>query len=476
MKMRSIPIKARLAAWYFVIMAMAMSTLGGLALAGMEHSIRTTVNEQLEGRVGMIGKLLQNYAPARTQTRLAAELHQSLGPDGKEILVQIFDEHGGRVFQSSWLEGRTLISAGDAERIQRKRHPYFNAAPDGEPFHGISANVVAGPHRYSIQVAQNMDDFDEATSRFRHLLLAIIPAVLIVASLVGYWMSRLALAPVDQITRAAQEISGRNLSARLAVPEGGDELARLAETLNAMLKRIDLALKQIAQFTADASHELRTPIALMRTRAELALRRPRSAEEHRGTIEQLHAEIVRTSELVERLMLLARTDSGASLVRYVGVELAQLVGEVLAQTSVLAEQKQLIVESSLGSTPVWVLGDAQYLRQLVVILIDNAVKYTPAPGKITVSLEQSNGSAILSVADTGIGIEHLELENIFERFYRADRARSRETGGAGLGLAIGRWIAESHRGTLTAESQPGVGSVFRVSLPLTVAAPNSEKA
>jgi signal transduction histidine kinase len=233
-----------------------------------------------------------------------------------------------------------------------------------------------------------------------------------------------------------------------------------------MLERIDLALKRIAQFTADASHELRTPVALMRTRTELALRRPRSAAENQETIEQLHGEIVRTSDLVEKLMLLARADSGASLLRFETVELVQLVQDVLAQTSVLAEHKQLILEANLASTPVWVQGDAQFLRQLFVILIDNAVKYTPAPGRIAVTLSTSNGSVILSIADTGIGIEAVDLKNIFERFYRADKARSRETGGAGLGLAIGRWITESHRGTLTAESKPGVGSTFFVSLPL----------
>ena len=152
------------------------------------------------------------------------------------------------------------------------------------------------------------------------------------ASLGGYWISRRAPAPVDEITRAAQRISGTNLSSRLAVPDSGDELARLAQTLNAMLERIDLGVKQVAQFTADASHELRTPITLMRTRAELALRRPRSAEENQQTIEALYSETVRTSELVERLMLLARADSGALLMRMEDVELVELVENVLART------------------------------------------------------------------------------------------------------------------------------------------------
>jgi heavy metal sensor kinase len=462
--MRSIPIKVRLTAWYFIIMAIGMSALGALALSGMRHSIRSTVNEQLMDRIAVVRKLI--VASAESQGTLGDGLRENFAPDSMEELIQVADENGSWVFQTNWLKTRTLLSPARASEIRKKRHPIFDVKIDGEPFHGISETVVAGGHNYSVQVAQNMDDFDEALSRFRRLLLAIIPALLLAASLAGYWISKRALAPVDSITRAAQEISGSNLSARLAVPNSGDELERLVDTLNAMLERIDLALKRIAQFTADASHELRTPVALMRTRTELALRRPRSAAENQETIEQLHGEIVRTSDLVEKLMLLARADSGASLLRFETVELVQLVQDVLAQTSVLAEHKQLILEANLASTPVWVQGDAQFLRQLFVILIDNAVKYTPAPGRIAVTLSTSNGSVILSIADTGIGIEAVDLKNIFERFYRADKARSRETGGAGLGLAIGRWITESHRGTLTAESKPGVGSTFFVSLPL----------
>ena len=463
---RSIPIKVRLTAWYFVVMAVAMSALGALALAGMEHSIRSTVDEQLVARIDVVKKLIVDVPPTQSPARLATALRENLGPDSEEELVQIFDENGNSIFQSTWLQSRALLSPAGAAQVQKKRKPFFDAEIGGEPFRGMSKSVAAGSHTYSIQVAQNMDDFIEATSRFRRLLLAVIPASLLAASLAGYWISKRALSPVDQITRAAQEISGTNLSARLAVPNSGDELARLAETLNAMLGRIDLALKQIAQFTADASHELRTPIALMRTRAELALRRPRSAAENQETIEQLYAEILRTSELVERLMLLARADSGASLLRFETVELVQLVQDVLAQTSVLAEHKQLELEADLARSPICVHGDSQFLRQLFIILIDNAVKYTPAPGKIKVTLAASNGLASFSVSDTGIGIEPADLENIFERFYRADKARSRETGGTGLGLAIGRWIAESHQGTLAAQSRPGTGSTFSVNLPL----------
>lgn len=464
MRLISIPIKVRLTALYFLIMAIGMSALGGLALAGMRHSIHSTMDEQLTDRMAAVQKLI--IAASQSSVALAEELHKDLPSNGEEELVQVADENGNLVFRSDWLKTRTLPAADRTSSIQNQKHSFFDAKIDAEPFHGISGTVVSAGHNYSVQIAENMDDFENALLRFGRLLLEVIPALLIAASLAGYWISGRALAPVDSITRAAQEINGKNLSVRLAVPNSGDEIARLADTLNAMLERIDFARKRTAQFTADASHELRTPVALMRTRAELALRHPRTAEENQETIERLYAEILRVSELVERLMLLARADSGASLLRFEAVELGQLLRDVLAQTSVLTEHEQLALVADLASSPVWVLGDAQFLRQLSVILIDNAVKYTPAPGKITVTLSISNGFAEFSVSDTGIGIGAPDLENIFARFFRTDKARSRDTGGAGLGLAIGRWIAETHQGTLSAKSRPGAGSTFTVSLPL----------
>jgi heavy metal sensor kinase len=447
-------------------MAVAMTALGWVALAGMQHSIRSTVDGQLAIRGRIVQNLVAAFPPEHSPDRLKSELRENLGPDSKELLVRISDEAGNIPYQSDWLARHDLPVPAHIDEAEHRHKPFFDSKVAGDPYRGVSLSVASGGHIYAIVIAQNMDDFEEATSRFHRLLLTLIPLWLLAASAGGYWMSRKAMAPVDEITRTAQKISAQNLSARLAVPESGDELARLAETLNAMLERLDQAMKQITQFTADASHELRTPIALMRTRAELALRRPRSPEENQETIAELHNELLRTSELVERLMLLARADSGVSMLRIAPVELAQLAGEVLRQTSVLAQQKGLEVEAALGKHSVWVQGDAQFLRQLVTILIDNAVKYTTAPGRITVGLHASSKAASILVSDTGIGIEADDLQKIFERFYRADKARSRHTGGIGLGLAIGRWIAEAHGGTLAVESQPGKGSTFRLNLPL----------
>jgi heavy metal sensor kinase len=460
MNFKSIPIGVRLTAWYFVIMAIGMSSLGWVAVASMKWSIRRTVDEQLEDRMKGVGELITRSVHSPKHDSLVEELREHSELGSEEILLQVADESGNWVYQSRWIRRNPLPSF-----VPPAKKPFSNIKAHGIPLRVMSSVLTIDGHRFNVQVAQPMDDFYESLERFRNLLVALIPVLLIVASGAGYWMSRRALAPVDQIIRASQEINIHNLSARVAVPGSGDELQRLAETLNEMLGRIDSSLRRITQFTADASHELRTPVTLMRTRAELSLRRPRTEAEYRDTIEQLHAELVRTSDLLEKLMLLARADSGFALLQFSSVDLGAMVRDVLRQTEALVEHKQLTLRADVPDSEVWVEGDAQFLRQLFVILIDNAVKYTPAPGTITVALAATDTTVSIAVSDTGIGMEASDLRNIFDRFYRADKARTRESGGAGLGLAIGRWIAESHGGTIVAESSPGEGATFRVTLP-----------
>src|SRR2546428_263395 len=244
-----------------------------------------------------------------------------------------------------------------------------------------------------------------------------------------------------------------------------------------MLERLESAFKRISQFTADASHELRTPVALMRTTAELSLRKPRPEAEYREALTQILRELETTSALVEKLMLLARADSGVEALQFAPLDLAENLREACRQGHTLAQAKQISLQEQIANRPVIVEGDAHALQRLFLILIDNAVKYTPAEGRVTASLTDTNGFAVAEIRDTGIGIATVDLPHIFERFYRADKARSREMGGVGLGLSIGRWIAEAHGGAIEVESTPSQGSVFRVRLPISkgepeVSAPN----
>ncbi len=301
--------------------------------------------------------------------------------------------------------------------------------------------------------------------RLREVLLWATPFVLLIGSLGGYWMSRRALQPVDEITRAAQSIGIENLSQRLEVPRAGDELRRLSETWNSMLARLEGAVKRLSQFTADASHELRTPITLIRATAELTLRRDRPVETYREALRQIIDESDRTARLIEDLLLLARADAGLPALPLDRVELTPLVRDVCEQGQILAEERQLEISAEAPEQPVYVEANDPALRRLLLLLVDNAVKYTPAGGRITVSVGMDPSGATVTVSDTGIGIPDAALPHVFERFYRVDESRSREAGGAGLGLAIAQWIAERHHASLEAESVVGQGSAFRVRFP-----------
>jgi heavy metal sensor kinase len=334
------------------------------------------------------------------------------------------------------------------------------------PLRVWSEKVNVGGQTYLIQSAFEMDDFYEALNHFALLLFIAIPTMLLCATAGGYWISTRALAPVDQITQTARTISAQNLSSRLVVPNTGDELQRLSETLNGMLERLEAAFKKITQFTADASHELRTPVAVMRTRAELSLRKARSADEYRDVITEVLAELEKTSGLIEQLMFLARADSGSEAPHFAATNIADVLREACHQGSALAEAKQIAFQEHISKDSMWIQGDAGSLRRLFLILIDNAVKYTPASGQIEVSLQRNDGFAVAQVRDNGIGIAEADLPNVFERFYRADKARTRESGGVGLGLSIGRWITEVHAGTIEVHSSPGRGSIFQIRLPI----------
>jgi heavy metal sensor kinase len=330
----------------------------------------------------------------------------------------------------------------------------------------LATSTDVNGETYRILVATPLDPTEATLRRVQLLLLWSIPAVLLLASLGGYWISRRALAPVDELTQAARTIGIQNLSQRLTVPATGDELQRLSETWNDMLARLEAAVKRLSQFTADASHELRTPIALIRTTAELTLRRERSVETYREALAQIVAESEKTARLVEDLLLLARADAGFPTLPLARVELTPLVRDVCKQGQVLAEAKQLEISAELPEEPIFVEANDPALRRMLLLLLDNALKYTPAGGRITLSVARNNGSATVAVRDTGIGIPETALPHVFERFYRVDESRSRDGGGTGLGLSIAKWIAERHNANLEAESVVGQGSVFRIRFPL----------
>jgi signal transduction histidine kinase len=247
----------------------------------------------------------------------------------------------------------------------------------------------------------------------------------------------------------------------------GDEIQRLSDTLNEMLDRIETAFLRVTQFTADASHELRTPVSLIRTEAELALRRSRAEAEYKESLRHILLEAERTTSLIEQLLALARADSGRESLRIQPVDLRSVMSSVVDGWRRVSTMQNLQFTTNISDQTTFVMGDESLLRRLADILLDNAFKYTPSPGSVYLSLEQRVERAVITVQDSGVGIAKEDQDKIFERFYRVDKARSRAQGGTGLGLAIAQWIVAQHRGSITVESRPGEGATFQVELPLT---------
>ena len=458
--MKSLSIGARLTAWYSLILAVSLGLFGTVAYFAMIHSIRVTVDPALRQRIQAASDIIREDAPsgvAALQDEFR-ELADGQGPDAK---LRIAYENGAVIFASADLQ-----VAREPRRTSDPSHPFISRIGNAR-YRFLRDKVEINGTRYDVEVASSLSDYDHALERFRIVLYSAAPAFLVLAALGGYWLSRRALAPVDQITGAARTIGAQDLSRRLAVPRASDELQRLANTLNEMLGRLEAAFQRVTQFTADASHELRTPVSVMRTSAELALRKPRSDAEYREALARILSESERVSRLIDQLLLLARADSAPAALPVVRTDLAAALQAACNEAKVLAESKQLKFEQSIPAESVWVLGDAASLQRLFIILLDNAVKYTPAGGEINVRLRCDDGQAVAEIRDSGIGIAPQDLPHIFDRFYRSDRARSRESGGTGLGLAIGRWIADAHRGEIRVESVPAKGSDFEVRIPLS---------
>ncbi|HXA65849.1 MAG TPA: heavy metal sensor histidine kinase [Bryobacteraceae bacterium] len=457
--MPRLSIRLRLTLLYSLVLLTALSLfVCGIWLTANHRlmaSVDSALVEQAKGVITVIRNELDPAHPEQLQEELTE--YAQATPDGN--LIEVRDAKDLQILRSKVVapERAGMGTTGSAFGDQKIGHAHYRTYASTALVKGSSFRVlVATPLRETRSILRDL----------HVLLLWTAPAVLLIAALGGYLISRRALAPVDEITQAARSIGIQNLSRRLTVPATGDELQRLSATWNDMLARLESAVKRLSQFTADASHELRTPIALIRTTAELTLRRDRSPEKYREALTEIVMESERTSRLVEDLLLLARADAGLPALPLENLELTPLVRDICEQGQVLAEARQLQISTDLPDEPVFVQANDPALRRLLLLLVDNAVKYTPAGGRITVSIGQDTGGATLAVRDTGIGIPDSALPHVFERFYRADDSRNRDAGGAGLGLSIAKWIAERHHASLEAESVLGQGSTFRVRFPL----------
>jgi heavy metal sensor kinase len=460
---KKLSIGLRLTLWYLAIFLVAEVIFGVGMWLILRQNLFDIADGVIEGQASDLERFLQARKDLPT-AQLQAEISEDYRIESSEDYLQISDASGNSIYRSRFFEEHPLppLAPDDLGRPL-----YQNRKLGHERFRILSKQIEVSDRVFTVRIGHPMHEETETLDDFRRYLLWFAPLLLLGASAGGYWLSRRALAPVDALARTARTISGHNLSSRLEQLHTGDELQRLSDTLNEMLARIESAFLRITEFTADASHELRTPIALIHTEAELALRRSRDEAEYREALRHILLEADRTAKLIEELLALARADSRREALDLHPIDLLPILRESASKWNQVASLHNLEFEQQLNLPHLPLVGDENALRRVVDILLDNALKYTPAPGKVTLSAEQQPRRVVVTVEDTGIGIAPEDQARIFERFYRVDKARSRELGGAGLGLAIAQWIVQLHGGSITVKSELGKGSLFEIEFPVT---------
>jgi heavy metal sensor kinase len=460
-------LRARLTLWYAVGLSLVLSIFGALLYGTVRYQLIRHHDADLQTAAVTVVRVLSEQEDCE---HLLPAQRAELDRVGRVVL---FHELDG--------EGRIFYRSPNSDTITAALNEVFRADVDGSRFDTISdasrplrvyseAYRSRAGRRGVIHVVERLGDVPAPLASLRFTLLLMTPLAVLLSAAGGYYLARRALAPVDEVTRMAREIEADSLGRRLPVPAARDEISRLSATINEMLARLERSFEAMKRFTADASHELRGPLATMRSAIDVALSRPREPSEYQATLTSVGEDVERLRSITQDLLVLARADAGHVNIARHPVRLDTLASEVAESIRPAADAAGLDVQVRCAG-PVVVSGDEAWLRQLVLNLLDNAVKFarqspaSPTRGRIAVSVSATDGSADLVIEDSGPGIPEASLERIFERFYRADGARSYETsGGFGLGLSIVSWIAEAHGGSIHAANRPGGGTAFTLSL------------
>jgi heavy metal sensor kinase len=462
--MKKVSIGFRLTLWYLMIFAVAQFLFGiGMWFVLRQH-LYGMADDALKAQVEDLTNLMNAQKEKnRKVAKMQEEVSEAYDLEHSGDFLQVYDQEGNWIFRAPLLQKSQFAPVAPAAI---KHRSFKNVWLEGNPYRFVTQRIDVYGRSYSVQTGVPITEVTATLGVFERYLIILAPLLLFAAATGGYWLSRKALSPVDAITRTARNINGGNLSARLENLRSGDELQRLSDVLNEMLERIESAFQRVSQFTADASHELRTPISLIRAEAEITLRSSEGEEEYREALRHILLEAERTSSLIEELLTLARADSGREKLNFEPLDLHELIEETVKDWRPLVKSRNLQFALSTTDGNLAALADSRTMQRLLAILLDNAIKYTPAPGAIELRLEARGHSALIAVCDTGIGIAQEDQGKIFERFYRVDKARSRELGGAGIGLSIADWIARQHGGSIAVHSSPGSGSNFEVAIPL----------
>jgi two-component system OmpR family sensor kinase len=480
-------IRTKLTLWYTALLGIMLVSFSGISYVFTRSTLSDNLDRSLHSEVTWVNGFIEPQAKkVRLKRSALLELQQlKKSAPAPEETAQIstdsaaVDEIWNQIYQHTILSPRRQyiqILDRNGDLLYRspslgKQSLQFTDIPYGwiklattHNDEGQELRIASTQNDYvKILVAYPLEELNEVLDGIFSIFLILAPVALLISVIGGWFLAHRSLKPVDTITKTAREISAQNLNQRLPAQAVDDELGRLTATFNDMIGRLQESFSQIQQFSADASHELRTPLTIMRGEIEVALRRKRLPTPTRELLTSVHDELVRLSSIVESLMILIKTESGRLAFQFSDIALDEMIRELMEDTQVLASTKKISVES-LQLDHVTIRGDAARLKQLILNLIENAIKYTPQRGTITFAVMREANEAVVSISDTGIGIPKRDLQKVFDRFYRVKSDGS----GSGLGLAIAKWIAEAHHGTIRVSSREKKGSTFTVSLPLSV--------
>jgi heavy metal sensor kinase len=431
-------IRVRLALWQAAALGTVLVLYAVGVFAFLRHSLSADLDRGLSDDREVAEQMLVRTSDGRLDWRTE--------PD---------DDDDDDALAGRWLEVRS--PGGDLLYARPSRIPV------DAPIRRVSAPYALDGVPVIIEVARSEEPMRRELRELVMILGAGLPIALAIAAAGGYFVARRALAPLGRMAARARTITADRLGDRLLVENAGDELGQLAAVFNETFARLEASFEQLRRFTADASHELRTPLTAMRSVGEVGLRERRDATAYREIIGSMLEETDRLSRLVDGLLMLSRADAGNVALRCEAVDLAELAGAVKAHLGVLAEEKhQLLSVESTGRVVAW--ADRLVIRQALINLVDNAIKYTPTGGSVRIVVRNGAPGPAIDVTDTGPGIPPEHRDRVFDRFYRIDKARSRDLGGAGLGLSIARWAVEAHGGRIDLESTDGSGATFRLTL------------
>ncbi len=460
---RPLPLRVRLTLWYSLVFATALFAIGFTSLWMVHRAITDIEDNELQQRVKSVRQFLgarpRNESPEQLRSAFTAAYDLYHG----HKWLQVIDEHGVWAYRSPHVANAfpTLVLPQDAPA----RAYHFTYVAEGIHVRGRIETITVNGVRYTVQQGMTLDKTLLILSSFQAHLLMLTAAGLVLSSLAGYFMSRKALTPIALIASEAQRINDKNLNLRLPELETRDELAALSSTLNQMLTRIEAGYQSVRSFTANAAHELRSPVALLRAEAEVAVAFPRDAAYYRTTCERVLEHSAQMTRLIEQLLALARADAGTEVLRLGPVNLPDLVEETAAEWFERFAESQIQFACEVDASEFWIEADHLALKRLLNILLENAWRYTPAGKSATLALQvttsvEDRPVAEVSVIDTGIGVALDDQSRIFERFCRVARPLHGDFSGSGLGLALAQWIAERHQSAIQLNSSPGQGSRF----------------